>query len=350
MTTPPDADTIAVELLAFARALTERAELAFASAPERMPGGEDTATYAFTLADAPAPLDGPLVLRLFPGAGDALGAAAGRARFESAVHEAVAGVGYPCPRVRVTGDEAVIAGRHFLVLERLPGETLWARLKPPSRHMFGTGSLLADAQARLHALDPAPLEAAVAALGDTDRLRPERMLEWSDADLDARGGAPLRDTWAWLRAHQPPPAPRAICHADFHPLNVIADGARLVGVVDWTDVQIADPHFDVAQTVVLLHFAHVDAPPPVARAVDAMRRALQVQYRRAYARQHPLDEQRLAYFEAFAIARRLLQAAAAERTGRATSWAHPDVRRRLAARLRGLTGVAGDDGGDVVWV
>lgn len=233
--------------------------------------------------------------------------------------------------------------------ERLSGDSLWAHMRPPSRHAFGAGSLLAGAQARLHELDPAPLDAAVATLGEAERLRPEHMLEWSDGDLEARGGAGLAPVWEWLRTRRPDAGPTAICHANFHPRNVIVDGSRFVGVVDWSDVPIADPPFDVAHTIVLLHFAPLDAPRPLARAVDAMRRALQVRYRRAYARTRPLDEQRLAYFEAFALARRLLQAAASARAGGTNGWAHPDVRRRLGARLRALTDVALDAGEDVVW-
>ncbi|MDA0366097.1 MAG: aminoglycoside phosphotransferase family protein [Chloroflexi bacterium] len=349
MTSPPEADAIAGALLDVVRARAGRADLVFAEAPERLPGGEDAASYTFSLSAAPAPFEGPLVLRLFPERADALAAAARRARFEAAVHEAVASASYPCPGVRVIGDAEAIAGSHFLVLARLPGDSLWASMRPPSRHAFGAGSLLAEAQARLHELDPALLLAAVAALGDADRLRPESVLDWSDADLSARGGASLLSTWQWLRAHHPAPGPSAICHANFHPRNVIVDGARFVGAVNWTGVQLADPHFDVAQTIVWLHFAPLDAPAPLAHAVDAMRRALQVQYRRAYARTRPLDEQRLAYYEAFAIARRLLEAAARARGGSATGWAHPDVRRRLAARLGGLTGITTDTADDVVW-
>lgn len=350
MTSPPEADAVAGELLDVVRARSGRADLVFAEAPERLSGGEDATSYAFSLSAAPAPLEGPLVLRLFPERADAVAAAARRARFEAAVHEAVASASYPCPDVRLIGDADAIAGSHFLVLARLPGDSLWASMRPPSRHAFGAGSLLAEAQARLHELDPAPLLVAVAALGDADRLRPERVLDWSDADLGARGGASLLATWQWLQAHQPAPGPSAICHANFQPRNVIVDGARFVGAVNWTGVQVADPHFDVAQTIVWLHFAPIDAPAALARAVDAMRRALQVQYRRAYARTRPLDEQRLAYYEAFAIARRLLQGSAVARGGGTDGWAQPDVRRRLAARLRGLTGIATDPAEDVVWV
>lgn len=42
------------------------------------------------------------------------------------------------------------------------------------------------------------------------------------------------------------PAPPSLCHGDFHVGNVLFDGARATGIVDWDHARVADPRGDVA--------------------------------------------------------------------------------------------------------
>jgi hypothetical protein len=89
-------EDIVRSLLGYLRSLTACQLLAYAEAPARMSGGYDATILRFSLASAPDPFSGPLVLRLFQATVDAQ-----RALREAAVQNALADLGYPAPRVFV---------------------------------------------------------------------------------------------------------------------------------------------------------------------------------------------------------------------------------------------------------
>jgi aminoglycoside phosphotransferase (APT) family kinase protein len=120
---------------------------------------------------------------------------------------------------------------------------------------------LLEAQLRLHALDPAPLARA---LGDAFTF--EGYLASLERRRARAGLAGLAQPMQWLHEHRPPPdAPAVICHGDLHPQNILVEGGRVSGVLDWPNAVIADAAFDVASTHNILRFvparAGVDAPP-----------------------------------------------------------------------------------------
>ncbi|MER2262633.1 MAG: phosphotransferase [Psychrobacillus sp.] len=47
-------------------------------------------------------------------------------------------------------------------------------------------------------------------------------------------------------------AKESLIHLDFHPLNVLTDGSKITGVIDWTNAAIGDPRFDYARTLSIL--------------------------------------------------------------------------------------------------
>jgi hypothetical protein len=82
-------------------------------------GGYDTRIFAFRLSGAPGHFSIPLILRV-------LGRQhlSARALSERAIQNAVAGLGYPAPRVLLASPDPTILGGAFLVMERLPGRPL----------------------------------------------------------------------------------------------------------------------------------------------------------------------------------------------------------------------------------
>ncbi len=128
----------------------------------------------------------------------------------------------------------------------------------------------------------------------------------------------------------------------------------MTGVLDWGGVAVADPHYDVACTIVLNLWGPAEIPRVLARPFAAMRTALNAQYRRAYARLRPLDDHRLAYYEAFAIAVRLYEVAEARAAGGHSAWDQPGLPDRLARRFAALTGEAAAPGAgaepEVTWL
>jgi aminoglycoside phosphotransferase (APT) family kinase protein len=102
---------------------------------------------------------------------------------------------------------------------------------------------------------------------------------------------------AWLARNQPPPAQsEVICHGDFHALNIVVDGGRLSGVVDWARAIVAEPAYDVAGTRTLMRFGNMGLRPPVRWLVDLARVLPVRRYTRIYRKLRPLDERNMPYF------------------------------------------------------
>jgi len=274
--------------------------LDFAEPPTDLTGGFDTRIVAFRLAGAPSELSGPLVLRLFAPRHDAA-----RVRRERAVHGALVELGYPVPRILASSDVPGPLGAPFLLMPRIPGRTL------PDQQPLGMGRVLAQWQARLHDLDGAAVvRRALAAEGlPPDTLEIGWHLDGFGRQLARPGLECLRAPLDWLRSHQPPaPARLAICHGDFHPLNLLADRGGVTGVLDWPNALLADATCDVAATTAILQHASVGDASPMLRVVVTLARPLLIRgYQRAYRRRRALDAARWPYFEALALMRMLLR-------------------------------------------
>ena len=65
----------------------------------------------------------------------------------------------------------------------------------------------------------------------------------------------------WLVERRPKEASRrSICHGDLWAGNILADGDRLTGVIDYTVATIAEPALEVGFTAMGLSLAPIDAP------------------------------------------------------------------------------------------
>jgi aminoglycoside phosphotransferase (APT) family kinase protein len=73
-----------------------------------------------------------------------------------------------------------------------------------------------------------------------------------------------------------------LLHLDYHPLNVMSDGRRITGVLDWANVAVGDPRVDVARTVALLRLAPLPPGSPPAALVLGARRVLEAGWRNGY--------------------------------------------------------------------
>src|SRR6185312_1522662 len=97
------------------------ADVGFAEAPAPLSGGFDTTILAFRLSGVPADWSEPLILRVMTRTGQGP-----RVLREAAVHEALVQAGFPAPRVLLHDTELAPLGLPFLVMERLPGGTMWS--------------------------------------------------------------------------------------------------------------------------------------------------------------------------------------------------------------------------------
>ena len=218
--------------------------------------------------------------------------------------------------------------------------------------------MLVEMQLRLHALDAEVLLLALDREGQTSSAAGEppisRELVAFDGHLArlerriARGSLRgLEKAMAWLSDHRPVgERRRVICHGDFHPQNILMADGRVTGVIDWPNVIVADPAFDVASTRVILGLVPVGllgVPPALCGLVEIARRILVARYLHGYRRRQPLDAARLAYHEALACMRGLVRTAEARLAPTGESGLNPLdgslFGERLAARFARITGV-----------
>lgn len=321
------AEEAARALVAHLRGALAAPALELAEPPAALRGGFDTEIVALRLRGAPPAFAGPLVLRVLRPHH-----ARDMASREEATQNAVASLGYPAPRVLLASVEPHALGAPFVLMERLPGRPLL------EANPIGMGAVLADAQARLHALDAAPLARALGPPGTFEGYLDTEAGRIARAKLD--GLRPLLD---WLRARRPPETATVICHGDFHPQNVLVESGRVTGVLDWPNAQVADPALDVAATLNILTFvpAGITSMPAAFRWLARVAQPLLARrYLARYRRGRPIDDARLAYYQVAVGLRALVRAGEHRRRGgpRIGLDASPYTA-RLLAHARRVSGV-----------
>jgi aminoglycoside phosphotransferase (APT) family kinase protein len=81
----------------------------------------------------------------------------------------------------------------------------------------------------------------------------------------------------------------------------MVEGGKLSGVIDWADVTLAEPAYDIAGLRVITLFADQGVPRWARPATDLARRLMVRSYMRAYRAAAPLDARNLPYYEAIRI-------------------------------------------------
>lgn len=153
---------------------------------------------------------------------------------------------------------------------------------------------------------------------------------------------------AWLAHARPVERSRVVCHGDL-PLNVLMRHGRIASVVDWSSsyVRIGEREYDVGATAALIGLGPVDLPEPLMIFVHALRRRLVSRHARAYAKQQPLEPERLRYYEALRLLAFLTESGvfAAARSGaiapsqQSDPFGSPALQRRIGDRFQELTSV-----------
>ena len=270
---------MATALLAFLRDQLGRSNLRYREPPRRLTGGYFTENHVFRLETDIAEWSPPLVLRLFPSDGPSE-----LARREAAVQRVVVAQGLLAPPVLHLEDSVGVLGRRFLIMELLPGRALMggvetgALFRARGRMLLRLPRILAETQAELHRLDPAPLVDALGALP----AGIDRWLGFLAEEVETRAPE-LRPGLEWLVDHKPAqPARVAICHGDLWPGNLLVDRGRVTGVLDWSLATVADPAFDVGCTAMAFIIAPMDVPTSVARVALPFSRAIARRFVAAY--------------------------------------------------------------------
>ena len=187
---------LAEDLLDAVRSQLGGADVVYAEPPALLSGGFFTENYAFRLAGAPRPWDGPLVVRLFPSE-----APPDLAHREAAVQRVLVGPGIPGAASRlVRRRRAPRRAVDCFVMERLPGRPLVGGIR--LRELLSSGvrlfrrlvEMTASSQAWLHRLDAAPLVARAR------RCAPRGIERWFESSSVRRSSTVSAPGSTWLVA------------------------------------------------------------------------------------------------------------------------------------------------------
>lgn len=219
---------------------------------ERFNGGQSNPTYRLS---TPA---GAYVLRRKP-PGPLLNGAHAIDR-EARVMTALAGAGFPVPRVLgVCMDESVV-GAEFYVMEMVEGRIFWdstlPTLSPGDR--AACFEAMNTTIAHLHALKPREV-----GLGDYGRPHGylgRQLSRWSEQYLadDLAGRDSHMDRLVeWLPEHIPPDEETAIVHGDYRCDNIIFHPTepRVLAVLDWELSTLGHPLSDFAYHLMMYRLA-----------------------------------------------------------------------------------------------
>lgn len=185
--------------------------------------------------------------------------AAGRERqrtFETLVMLHASEGGVPVPAIRAAG---ISAERPALLMDWLPGRTVADAIIDEPSLAEPLGLAAGRTLAEIHAIQP-------------PRIVLERpWLTWF----------PIPDPLG--RALASVAGPPRLLHLDYHPLNLLTDGATMTGVLDWANARVGDPRTDLARTITILRHIAGDLLPVTQAALAAFECGLLAGYEAATA-------------------------------------------------------------------
>jgi aminoglycoside phosphotransferase (APT) family kinase protein len=141
----------------------------------------------------------------------------------------------------------------------------------------------------------------------------------------------------WLQVNRPPePARLAICHGDFHPLNILVQDGKVTGVVDWPNFCIADPAWDVACTIWILTIParYAFASQGQVYAESKWEQLLQI-YLDTYRSRLPLDTTHIHYYRVLRSAQALWDGFKGQEI-----FQDPDIVAEIAEYVTSITGIS----------
>lgn len=176
-------------------------------------------------------------------------------RLEAAAMTAARNAGVATPKVEMFD---FWQGHPVMLLEWLPGTTLLQAVQNTPLVTWALGVQFGRLQAEIHRI-PVPPELLTAE---------HEWIGWAaNQELEDR----LRSLK--LKAN-------ALLHLDYHAQNVMSDGRRLTGVIDWANVRAGDPRADFARTYTILRVEPWS--PTFSPKIEIFRRVFAAAWQRGY--------------------------------------------------------------------
>jgi aminoglycoside phosphotransferase (APT) family kinase protein len=291
-------------LLAALRHHTSRPTMAWSVPPAPLAGGFWAELYVVELADAPSELRGRLVARVMPNPDTAA--------FETAVHRHLTRCRFPVPTIRCAARPSGDLDRAWSLMDFAAGQPMLAGLRAGTAIKLVPAiarrlpDLLAEAAATLHLCPVDGLEEELS--GHVRRADISDFLERVATQADAAGRPDLARTADRLAATANDA--RVICHGDLHPFNLLVDGDEWT-LIDWSTAVLADPHYDLGFTTLMLANPPLGGPAPVRAAIRAIGSRLANRFLRSYEQRtgRPVDAERLAWGQQAHALRALVEVA-----------------------------------------
>lgn len=157
--------------------------------------------------------------------------------------------GIPTPQPLWVDRDGSLLGRPGFVTERIPGTADRRRLLGDGREadQAKADEQLVSVLARLHAIDVNAIGPPFGAPPAAREVAGQQLAHWvgiiDDAGLEPNPG--IAEAAAWMARHLPVAPRLSVVHGDYRYGNMLFDGARLSGVLDWEMCHIGDPAEDV---------------------------------------------------------------------------------------------------------
>jgi aminoglycoside phosphotransferase (APT) family kinase protein len=287
---------IAIALLDYLRSRFGVASLEYAEPPLFLPDSWETYIYRFRLSGAPPEFDDELVLRAYSS-----DRGWPRLRHEYRVQRYLGELGYPVPRPLLLEDRTSVLGGPFMIVKAIPGKTMLSLMLEYFPSIAWAPARMAEMHAYLHRLPTAYFPGVTA-----EPFLKRRLCEIREFIRDYSLSGLIRGL-KWLEEHQVGVCePPSIVHLDFHPANLMVQGRQCGAVLDWCESDVGDRHADLAVSIVLINSTPLTGLSFWQRAATIGGRSLLRDYYLAsYRRRLPVDNERLHYYLAWAILRRL---------------------------------------------
>ncbi|HEV2169463.1 MAG TPA: phosphotransferase [Candidatus Binatus sp.] len=280
--------------------------------------GWETTVFEFVLGAASRsfetlPPGVPMVLRFYQGsAADAKGAR------EHTTIDRLFNAGYTVPRPHHFEADHGALGAPFLIMQRLAGGPLFAIRSFPSA--FKTFSMaffsFVRTQAKLHRFNPtsaglSEIPRSYEPVGNTAANSPllDRVLAIISNRVENGPLPGLREALNLVteRASRFRRSADSLVHMDYHPQNVMVEGLRVTGVIDWVNTDVGDRHLDAAMSAVILSSSAMENPRWMRDNVvgNGLRASFAALYMPLYHAMAPVEFERFRYCQAVSALLRL---------------------------------------------
>tara|TARA_B110000503_G_scaffold13843_1_gene18714 strand:+ start:337 stop:1800 length:1464 start_codon:yes stop_codon:yes gene_type:complete len=142
-----------------------------------------------------------------------------------------------------------VFGSPFILMEKMPGDCLGHMFNIPDLRSV---ALVTDIAVKLAAVHNIPLIKLGAQINGSNLRSSENALKWIAGSEAAWKASNLPSTafttaFEWLRYHADlyDNSPRALVHGDYGLNNLLIEGDRVTGILDWEHAHIGNPAYDL---------------------------------------------------------------------------------------------------------